>query len=123
MAVDDGLDLAVALWRDDGGDAAGLEVSQEGVGVIALVTVLSSLDGPCSARVMNRIVMNVTGLALTGYVATTAPVIAAALAAYVSALAMGNDVEWSKLWVPAKSEQRAAVLDLQDRVDHPGPLR
>src|ERR1019366_3150982 len=37
MAVDDGLDLAVALWRDDGGDAPGLEVSQDGVGVIALV--------------------------------------------------------------------------------------
>jgi uncharacterized phage protein gp47/JayE len=50
---------------------------------------------------MNRIIMNVTGLALTGYVATTAPVVAAALAAYVNALAMGDDVEWSKLWVPA----------------------
>ncbi len=37
MAVDDGLDLAVALGRDDGGDASGLQVGQDEVGVISLV--------------------------------------------------------------------------------------
>jgi len=37
MAVDDGLDLSIAFGRDDGGDAPGLEVGQDGVGVIALV--------------------------------------------------------------------------------------
>ena len=37
MAVDDGLNLAVALGRDDGGDAALLQVSEDGVGVVALV--------------------------------------------------------------------------------------
>lgn len=37
MAVDDGLDAAIALGRDHGGDVAGLEVLQDGVGVIAFV--------------------------------------------------------------------------------------
>ena len=38
MSVDDRLDLAVSLGRDDGGDAAVLQVGEDGVGVIALVT-------------------------------------------------------------------------------------
>jgi hypothetical protein len=38
VAVDDGLDLAVAFGRDDGGDAALLEVGEDGVGVVALVS-------------------------------------------------------------------------------------
>lgn len=37
MAVDDGLDLAVALGRDDGGDAAIFQVGEDGVGVVTLV--------------------------------------------------------------------------------------
>ena len=37
MSVDDGLDLAIALGRDDGGDAVGLEVGEDGVCVVALV--------------------------------------------------------------------------------------
>ena len=37
MAVDDRLDLAVALWRDDGGYAAIFQVGEDGVGVVALV--------------------------------------------------------------------------------------
>ena len=37
MAVDDRLNLAVSLGRDDGGDASGLEVGQDEVGVVSLV--------------------------------------------------------------------------------------
>ena len=37
MSVDDGLYLAVALGRDDGGDAAMLQIGEDGVGVVALV--------------------------------------------------------------------------------------
>lgn len=37
MAVDDGLDLSVAPGRDDGGDAPGFEILENGVGVVALV--------------------------------------------------------------------------------------
>jgi len=37
MPVDDGLDLSVAFWRNDGGDAFGFEVGQDGVGVVPLV--------------------------------------------------------------------------------------
>lgn len=37
MAVDDGLDLAVPLGRDDGGEASGLQVGQDEVGVVSLV--------------------------------------------------------------------------------------
>ena len=37
MAVDDGLDFAVALGRDDGGDSALLQVGEDSVGVVALV--------------------------------------------------------------------------------------
>ena len=35
-AVDNGLDLSVALGRDDGGDVSGYEVGQDRVGVVAL---------------------------------------------------------------------------------------
>ena len=37
MAVDNGLDLSIALGRDDRGDAAILQVCEDGVGVVALV--------------------------------------------------------------------------------------
>jgi hypothetical protein len=37
VAVDDGLDLSVALGRDHGGDVPGLEILQDGVGVVAFV--------------------------------------------------------------------------------------
>ena len=37
VAVDDWLDLPVARGRDDGGDASGVEVAQDGAGVIAFV--------------------------------------------------------------------------------------
>lgn len=37
MAIDDGLDLAVPLGRDDGGDASRLQVGQYEVGVVSLV--------------------------------------------------------------------------------------
>lgn len=37
MAVDDGLDLTVALGWNDGDDAPGVEVGENGVGVIPLV--------------------------------------------------------------------------------------
>ena len=37
MAIDDSLDLAGALWRDDGLHAPGFEVLKDGVGVVALV--------------------------------------------------------------------------------------
>jgi len=37
MAVDNGLDLSVALGRDDSDDALGLKVGQDGVCVVALV--------------------------------------------------------------------------------------
>ena len=37
MAVDDGLDLAVPLGRDDGGNASRLQVGQDEVGVVSLV--------------------------------------------------------------------------------------
>lgn len=37
MVVDGGLGLAVALGRDDGGDASGVEIGQDGVGVVALI--------------------------------------------------------------------------------------
>ena len=37
VAIDDGLDLAVALRRYDGGDTAILQVGEDGVGVVALV--------------------------------------------------------------------------------------
>ncbi len=37
MSVDDGLDLAVPLCGDDGGDASGLQVGQDEVGVVSLV--------------------------------------------------------------------------------------
>lgn len=37
MAVDDGLNLAVALGRYAGGDVAILQVSEDGVGVVAFV--------------------------------------------------------------------------------------
>lgn len=37
MAVDNGLDLAVSLGWDDSGHAAGLQVSQDEVGVVSLV--------------------------------------------------------------------------------------
>lgn len=37
MAVDNGLDLAVPLGRDDGGDASRFQVRQNEVGVVSLV--------------------------------------------------------------------------------------
>ena len=37
MAVDDGLDLAIALGRYDGGDASGLQVGKDEVSVVSLV--------------------------------------------------------------------------------------
>ena len=37
MAVDDRLNLAVSLGRDDGGDAASLQIGQDEVGVVSLV--------------------------------------------------------------------------------------
>jgi len=37
VAVDDGLDLAVALGWDDRGDVLGLEVDQDTVGIVTLV--------------------------------------------------------------------------------------
>jgi hypothetical protein len=37
MTVDDGLDLAVAFGRNDGGHASGVEVCEDGVGVVTLV--------------------------------------------------------------------------------------
>ena len=37
MAVDDGLDLAVSLGRDDGGDASSRQVGEDEVGVVSLV--------------------------------------------------------------------------------------
>ncbi len=37
MAVDVALDRSVALGRDDGGGAPGVEIGQDGVGVVALV--------------------------------------------------------------------------------------
>ena len=37
VAVDDGLGLAIALGRDDGGDAAIAQVGEDGVSVVALV--------------------------------------------------------------------------------------
>jgi uncharacterized phage protein gp47/JayE len=48
-----------------------------------------------------RIVATVTLTPLTGYVSTTGAAIAAALAAYVSGLAIGANVDWSRLFVPA----------------------
>lgn len=38
MTVDDGLDLSVSLGRDDGDDASGLQVGQDEVGVVSLVS-------------------------------------------------------------------------------------
>ncbi len=38
MAVDDGMNLAIALGRDDGGDTAMLQFGEDGVGVLALIT-------------------------------------------------------------------------------------
>jgi hypothetical protein len=37
VAIDDGLDLAVALRGNDGGDASGLKIGQDKVGVVAFV--------------------------------------------------------------------------------------
>ena len=37
MAVDDRLDLAIALGANDGGDASGLQVGQDEVGIVTLV--------------------------------------------------------------------------------------
>ncbi len=37
MAIDDGLDLTVALGRDDGGDATLIEIGEDGVGVVSLI--------------------------------------------------------------------------------------
>ena len=37
MAIDDRLDLAVSLGRDDGGDTSSLQVGQDEVGVVSLV--------------------------------------------------------------------------------------
>ena len=45
MAVDNGLDLSIALGRDDRGDAAILQVCEDSVGVVALV----AGSGPGSA--------------------------------------------------------------------------
>ena len=46
MAVDDGLDLAIALGRDDGGYTPGFQVGQDGVGVVALISDQHLWDGP-----------------------------------------------------------------------------
>jgi len=37
VSVDDGLDLAVSLGRDDGSDTSGLQVGEDEVGVVSLV--------------------------------------------------------------------------------------
>ncbi len=37
MSVDDALDFSVALGRNDGGDAFGVEFGEDGVGVVAFV--------------------------------------------------------------------------------------
>lgn len=47
------------------------------------------------------IVVNVEGNALTGYSATTADLIKEAIAAYISGLAIGQDVQYSRMWAPA----------------------
>jgi len=43
----------------------------------------------------------ITGTALTGYVADTATLVKAAVAAYLSALDIGQDVQYSRIWSPA----------------------
>ncbi len=43
----------------------------------------------------------VTGTALTGYIASTADLIKTALADHITALAIGEDVDYSRLWSPA----------------------
>jgi hypothetical protein len=45
VAVDDGLNLAVALGRYAGGDVAILQVSEDGVGVVAFVALLPASRG------------------------------------------------------------------------------
>lgn len=37
VSIDDGLDLSIALGRDDAGDAPGVEIGEDDVGVVALV--------------------------------------------------------------------------------------
>ena len=49
MAIDDALDLSVALGRDDGGDAATFQVGEYGVGVVTLVAQQDLGRGPGSA--------------------------------------------------------------------------
>lgn len=52
---------------------------------------------------LNEIVIKVevTGNALTGYVAGTADSLKAAIAEYISSLDIGQDVQYSRMWAPA----------------------
>lgn len=63
MTVDDGLDLAVSLWRDNGGHARCLRFFEDGVGVVALAAMSalgagrgSAISGrsPCRRRPRRR---------------------------------------------------------------------
>ena len=47
------------------------------------------------------ITINLEGNALTGYVASTADAIKAALVEYITGLDIGQDVQYSRLWAPA----------------------
>lgn len=62
MTVDDRLDLAIALWRDDGGDSLGVQVGEDGVGVVALVA-HEHLGGGAGLGHERRVAFDVGGFA------------------------------------------------------------